>query len=481
MMDIDKNDKTTGLYQRLLAYKNSDYYPYHMPGHKRKPLTPLLERVADLDITEIDGFDNLHQAQGILKEIQQHAARVYGAEETFYLINGSTAGVLGAVCTAVPENGHLLMARHSHQSAYHGAYLQRAHITYLYADKERARDINGAITPEQVENALITADRKVDAVLIVSPTYEGVVSDVRAISKVVHSYGIPLIVDEAHGAHLGFHPAWAPGSNSQGADLVVHSLHKTLPSMTQTALLHVNGKRIDRKRLKRYLSILQTSSPSYVMMAGMEEAVVLMETRGHDLCEEFLTNWDKMLEKLAPCKRLHIYPQKGESKNHDIGKLLISVKETHLTGQDLYDILLEQYHLQMEMAAGTYVLAMFTVSDTEEGYDRLTHALLEIDHGLESTEVKEVETMLQIPQPEQVFELHKAWDFHMEQIELHKSIGHISGEFISVYPPGTPLVVPGERITSEVINLIEHYIYHRLPVQGLIFGTGTVDVFILKE
>ena len=216
-------------------------YPYHMPGHKRQAWGALPQQLYELDITEIEGFDNLHQAEGILQELQKKAARIYGADESFYLVNGSTCGILCAVSSALPSGGHILMNRNCHRSAYHGAYLRNLTISYLWPAYMKEYDIYDAVTAEQIREAL-EQEPDIGAVLIVSPTYEGRVADVKAIAETVHAKGIPLIVDEAHGAHLGLAEGFWPNSCQAGADLVIHSVHKTLPSLTQTALLHVDRK-----------------------------------------------------------------------------------------------------------------------------------------------------------------------------------------------------------------------------------------------
>ena len=255
------------LYDRLLQYQSSEMYPFHMPGHKRRKddfANPFF-----IDITEIEGFDNLHHAEGILKDAQDRAAALYHSEETYFLVNGSTCGILAAVSACTARGGKILMARNCHKAAYHAAYLRGLDIEYLYPEKEDIFGINGGIHEDIVEKAL-EEFQDIQAVMITSPTYDGVVSNVEKIAQIVHRKGIPLIVDEAHGAHFGFHEYFPKSSVEMGADLVIHSLHKTLPSLTQTALLHVNGNRVDRECLRKFLDIYQTSSPSYVFMAGMD-------------------------------------------------------------------------------------------------------------------------------------------------------------------------------------------------------------------
>lgn len=463
------------LLNKLTAYSESNFYPYHMPGHKRASAGNLPAEWTALDITEIDGFDNLHQAEGILKELQGKAALAYGAEESFYLINGSTGGILSAISAVVPFGGELLIARNCHKSVYHGAYLRHLKLHYIYPELIEEFDLCEAVTAEQVRAAL-AAHPNVAAVLIVSPTYEGRIADVAGIAVAVHEKGIPLVVDEAHGAHLGFSPEFAPNSARLGADIVINSVHKTLPAMTQTALLHVNGSLVDRERLKRFLHIYQTSSPSYVLMSSIEEAVELAGDGSRFTA--FVKRWQKLVTDLSECKNLTILPRNWEEcvkKRHDIGKLIVSVKGTELSGQQLYDILLEEYHLQPEMACESYVLCMFTIGDSEEGYERLTRALLAIDSNLRKAPEKEISVM---PCPEAVMSFHEAWEQEKESVPLTEAEGRLAGEFLNLYPPGTPIGVPGERLSKEAIAMLQCCLSQRLAVQGV---TEDGYVIVLRE
>lgn len=439
--------------------------------------------LAQLDITEIEGFDNLHQPEGILQEMQQYAADVYGAEETFYLVGGSTCGILSAVSAAIPRGGKLLVARNCHKSIYHAAYLRQLQLSYLYPVLLPEVGICEAVTAEQVQRAL---EREPDicGVLIVSPTHEGRIAEVEGIAGAVHKHGIPLIVDEAHGAHLGFHPAFAPGSSRAGADLVITSVHKTLPAMTQTALLHVNGSIVDRRRLRRFLRIYQSSSPSYVLMASIDNAVRLA-AEGKPLFQKMYENWNHMLVQLSVCRALTLWPtaalKKEEYQKHqDIGKLVISVKNTGMSGKELYRRLLEEYGLQMEMACDSYVLAMFTIGDTAAGYERLTQALLEIDGKLKRMETREARREYPLLEREHV-PLAGAWDHPCRWVPLKEAVGGYVGEFLNIYPPGTPILVPGERMEAEDRTLIEQYLVGGLEVQGISVREGVAGLDILFE
>lgn len=452
------------LLDRLTEYSQSDFYPYHMPGHKRNPAGEMPADWTNRDITEIEGFDNLHDAQGILKELQERAAAAYGAEESFYLVNGSTCGILSAISAAVPFGGELLIARNCHKSVYHAAYLRQLKLHYIYPDVLEGYDICEAVSAEQVAEAL-EAHPQVAAVLIVSPTYEGRIAEVKTIEEVVHGKGLPLIVDEAHGAHLGFAPEFAANSARLGADLVINSVHKTLPAMTQTALLHVNGELINRQALKRFLKIYQTSSPSYVLISSIEEAVEIAAEGS--AFEEFTVHWQKLLTELSGLQRLKILPKCMEecrNKRQDIGKLIISTKETELSGPQLYDMLLSEYHLQPEMVCESYVLCMFTIGDTQEGYDRLVNALLAIDAKTKRAQRHSINNM---PRPEAEVSFYEAWEKEQEEVLLTEAEGRLAGEFLNLYPPGTPILVPGEKYTKETIKFLEQFMVEGLQVQGI--------------
>ena len=461
------------LYDKLLQYQSSEMYPFHMPGHKRRKddfANPFL-----IDITEIEGFDNLHHAEGILKDAQDRAAALYHSEETYFLVFFSTCGILAAVSACMTRGGKILMARNCHKAAYHAAYLRGLDIEYLYPEKEDIFGINGGIHEDIVEKAL-EEFQDIQAVMITSPTYDGVVSNVEKIAQIVHRKGIPLIVDEAHGAHFGFHEYFPKSSVEMGADLVIHSLHKTLPSLTQTALLHVNGNRVDRECLRRFLDIYQTSSPSYVFMAGMDSCVCLLEKRGGELFESLRRNLEvfyKQTESLG-CIYLANHGLMGKSGIHDFdrSKLVISARNAGFTGNQLANLLRNRYHLELEMAGGSYGLALTSISDTEEGFLRLSEALKEIDACLENKIEKNTEkstlTIEDIVIKNEVWcRIHEALESPGESVLLEKAEGKICREFVYLYPPGIPMLVPGEIISREVLGKIRRLVREGYSVQGM--------------
>lgn len=463
------------LYNRLREYSRSDYYGFHMPGHKRQLNMLGSEPAYAIDITEIEGFDDLHHAEGLLKSAQERAAKVYHGEETHFLINGSSVGILSAVAGVTKRGDTVLVARNCHKSVYHAIEMNGLNPVYLAPGFHASMQMNTEVFAEDVKAAL-KANPKIRAVVIVSPTYEGVISDVEAIVGAAHEKGIPVIVDEAHGAHLGFHPYFPENSNKKGADIVIHSLHKTLPSLTQTALLHINGNLVRREKVRRFIHMLQSSSPSYILMASIDSCIEMLENRRQELFEPYVRSLQALREELQSLKGLKLV----WTDRYDPSKLVISGEDVGLTGKMLYRILLEKYHLQMEMAAGKYVLAMTTVGDTQEGFRRLSCALSEIDEenrrrGRES--FQKTGNIPCLPAPDVVYNsseieemlehFHETGVNRVEARLWRDSVGYVSVEYAYLYPPGIPLIVPGERVSQEAADMLQWYYEMGFSIEGL--------------
>lgn len=453
-----ENMKT--LYDRLETYGNSDFYGMHMPGHKRnRQLIP--NRIPyELDITEIDGFDDLHHADGIIREAEARAARLYKAETTHFLVNGSTVGILSAILGSTNRGDKILVARNCHKSVYHAIDLNELEPVYIYPSHVES-GMNGEISAEEVKT-LLEREPEIRAVMIVSPTYDGVVSDVEKIAEIVHQYSIPLIVDEAHGAHFGFHPYFPENANRKGADVVIHSVHKTLPALTQTALLHLNGPIADRKKIERYLHILQSSSPSYILIASIDVCMEFLEQSGEREFETYVQALEKVRERLGRLCHLKLI----ETEQYDRSKLVISVQNSTLSSRELSKILREKYHLEMEMTAGNYILAMTSVGDTQEGLERFVSALEEIDAACK--ESKEKHCFGSLPRTRLCLKSSEAVERKNGiSIAWEDSVGLISMEYAYLYPPGIPLIVPGEEVTWEVISYLEQYRKRGFSIEGL--------------
>lgn len=498
-----RKEKQPGLLERLTEYAGSDAYPFHMPGHKRREITDGIPGgfpdPYGIDITEIDGFDNLHHAEGILKDAMDEAAAIYGTDRSWYLVNGSTCGILSAVFAATENGGKILTARNCHKAVYHAICLNRLEAEYLYPEEITEFGINGGIRAEDVRKALekdamrcagnsgdvrgkIT---KIQAVLITSPTYEGVVSDIRVIADVAHEYGIPLIVDEAHGAHLEYADqchSFPKSALEYGADIVIQSLHKTLPCFTQTAILHVKGKLVDQDRISRYLSMFQTSSPSYLFMAGMERCIRYMDGDGRNEMIRYEKRLERFMERMEGLQVLEVLDREICGKYRtvagwDPSKIVVStMRAEDFHGEELAETLRRKYHLEMEMTAPEYVIAMTSLMDTEEGFERLGTALLEIDgalrrrteSGRKEKAASETPEGLEskVSHPVRRMLICEAMDADTERTAFQDTVGKVSAEFVYLYPPGIPIIAPGEVFTDAIVEKIMAYKAAGLLVQG---------------
>ena len=523
--------------KELINNAKSNIYPFHMPGHKRRGAEVLGEmKPYDIDITEIEGFDNLHHANGIIRQAQDEAAQLYGADHAYFLINGSTCGILAALSAATKRGDRILVARNCHKAVYHGIYLRQLRPVFIYPQITRS-GIQGQITAAEVEKAF-TENPDIKAVVITSPTYDGVVSDVASIARIAHAHGVPLIVDEAHGAHFGFGGDFPENAVKLGADAVILSLHKTLPAFTQTALLvtrdifcelennslencdldnsDINnignnsiadkGKcLLDHKLVEKFLGIYETSSPSYVFMAGIERCIHYVRDNGEVPFTELKHNLDNFYQRTSDLKHLRVVRKSDfsaeEAFDFDESKILIFTDKTGMSGQKLLEILLHKYDIQLEMAAGSYALALCSIMDTEEGFDRLEEALISIDEGISlqavvkhsdnyenvtsdaainnedctrdttcdiCREENKLDTSIYQTLPK-AMEMYEAYDMETEAVPFSQAVGRTSGAFVYLYPPGIPLVVPGEIINEKLVDDVRKALELGMEVDGLCY------------
>lgn len=444
------------LYESLFEYAGKDICPMHMPGHKRN--IGLLGRALpfEIDITEIDGFDNLHNPQGILKKVSRAAGALYGSRASFLLVNGSTGGILAAVRAAVKPGDTVIMARNCHKSVYHAAELCALKTVYLLPGRDEATGLDGSILPEQVEKAL-SEHPEAKLVIVTSPTYAGVSSDIRSIAAIAHRRGIPVLADQAHGAHFGFSSYFPDEALENGADLVIVSLHKTLPAMTQCALAHVGGDLINPERLGRELSVFETSSPSYVLLASIDRCIQILAEKKDMLFKNFEENLTFFDRKIAGLEKLTVVSHGADRLSghtnfygFDAGKIVISTGNTNLTGVSLMELLREKFRIELEMASADYAVAIATICDPSEHFDLLADALLEIDAGVQEKTFTAHEGA-RLSLPIQAKTICEALYEEGQLIPPEKAEGMMSLDYVWAYPPGVPLIVPGEIIDSGMI------------------------------
>lgn len=431
--------------------------PMHMPGHKRNvTLAPYLRELnADIDITEIDGFDNLPRATGLLRHSMQEAAQLYGAHRTFFMVNGSTGGILSAVHALTMPGDTALVARNCHMSVFHALGLRRITAHYIEPEYDDSFEVVASMSPLTVEKAL-REHPETRLVVVTSPTYEGVISNIAEIAYVVHEHEAVLLVDEAHGSHLDLSPYFSGSAVGAGADIVIHSLHKTLPSLTQTALAHV---KTDRKaqRFTEALETYQSTSPSYLLLSSIDSCIRMLKEKGETLLENWynaLCDFDKMVE---PLQRLEVLCHGRDTLSmhpdfyrFDDGKLLISTLHTDLTGPELMDILRHTYRIEAEMSTASAVLCMTGPGDNKETLGKLADALLKIDQGIRHTQ--RPESLINIPTLLPEITISQAEERPWREVELKDAEGLVCAEYIMAYPPGVPLAIPGCRMTEELLQ-----------------------------
>ena len=450
------------LYDTLIEYGKSDYVPLHMPGHKRKVME--FENPYSFDITEIDGFDNLHHAEGILKEAQKHAAIVCQSDETHFLVNGSSVGILSAVFSATKQNGELIMARNCHKAVYHAAELRQLKTHFIYPEM-LSEGILGDISVEMVEEAM-EQHPEAKTLILTSPTYDGVVSDIKGIVKAAHAKGVSVIVDEAHGAHFLKESGFPKSAIRCGADIVIQSTHKTLPALTQTALLHVNKDYRYKEKVRKYLTMFQTSSPSYVLMASIDQAMHWYMEEGRDAYKEYLSRLKKLRGAFATQLKHLTLLTPEQVFDYDISKVLISTGKANISGEELHKRLLKKYHIQSEMVSSEYVLFMTSVADTSEDYRRFLDAILEIDSTLEEKQAS-MQAKEDMGKRKVLMPIFEAIEKKKKQVPLLESMGEVCGTYIYIYPPGIPLLTPGEKISERCVRYLQNALEEGLEVHGL--------------
>ncbi|WP_165852772.1 aminotransferase class I/II-fold pyridoxal phosphate-dependent enzyme [Coprococcus sp. AF19-8AC] len=499
------------------------------------------------DFTEAKDLDDMHEPETFIADSIAEMKKVYGTFATYMLVNGSTSGLMTAIHATCHRGDVILAARNCHKAVYNAICMLELEPEYIVPDyvdmrwrcdvnqngeqtitdgmtdasgesnrgtrekmaassevnhetEEKAAvngeddrevsertDILGDISPDKVEraiNMLITDGRKPRAVIITSPTYEGVMSDIRTIAEIAHRYGIYLIVDEAQGAHLNFMEGHETAMQ-QGADIVIESLHKTMPALTQTSLLHVMNPKLD-ERVRRYLQIFQTSSPSYIFMQSMEKAVAF----GANNRDEF-ARYGRRLEAFAgKCDGLRnirlFRPDASSVKNdeicnackvfdHDEGRLVFVVRPgtvlesgQKFTGVMLAEILADRYGLIVEMASVSYVICISSVVDSADSYDILFNAVAEIDGNLgyepDKTDRQELDI---ISGRRSAMPPGTAWDRPAESVPIEGAAGKVSGAFVYAYPPGIPVLAPGEVVDRQTVNGIKSMIDSGLNVAGV--------------
>lgn len=489
MNDNIYNPARAPLFDALVAHHLRHAVSFHVPGHKSgrgldEEAKLFFESMMTIDYTEITGLDDLHHAEGIIREAQILAADCFGAEETCFLVGGSTAGNL-AMITAVCRPGELLLVqRNVHKSVINGLKLAGAKAVFLPPYIEPISGLACGVNIEDVEQAL-SEYPEAKGLLLTNPNYYGIGINLQPIAELLHKYDKLLLVDEAHGAHYGFHPSLPLTALSSGADAVVQSTHKMLTAMTMGAMLHLQGKRINRKLVKERLSMLQSSSPSYPLLASLDLARRLVHTRGFAYVDQGLQAVNEFKRRLDQLNTFRYISQPSNDQiflTQDPFKISIYDYSGALTGPEL-QAALEERGCYIEMADSKHVLIVMTPASNINDVDRLIASLQQI-----STIIKEKASTSRVQDHRFAPTFHHisvpiSFDLSSSTsaettIALHEAAGRCSAEMVIPYPPGIPVLYPGELITNATVLYLQELVNLGIRIQGTALGqSGMLKVY----
>jgi lysine decarboxylase len=467
-------DQTRAPYfQVLLDYVDAGVIPFHTPGHKQgigmeRAFRDFVgDNVLSLDLTQIRGLDDLLQPEEALVEAQALAAETFGAEQTFFLINGSTSGNQCMMMTALNPGEKLAIPRNAHKSAMGGLIMSGAIPVWMQPEVDESLHMDHTVTPETVR-ATLEHDPDIKAVYVVSPTYYGVAADLEGIAAVAHEFGLPLLVDEAWGPHFHFHPALPLSAMQAGADMCINSTHKMLGSMSQTAMLHVQDTRIRRDRLKAVYKLFLSTSPNLVLVASLDVARRQMALDGPALLSRTIEIANDARARLNEIPRVYCFGEEleGRSGVYDIDptKITITVKNLGYTGYEAEEILRRRYNVQVELADLFNVVALYTIGTTQEASDALIRGVAELAREDRPVDIYSPSGVLERRMKTNTYALPKIPPIRLaprdaflattEIVPFKGSAGRICAEVITPYPPGIPVLSPGEEITPEVIDYL---------------------------
>lgn len=457
---MDEEQKRAPLYEAMECYRKDGAVGYHTPGHKQGKGAPAIlremitEKGLQMEVSLMAELDDLHAPEGCIAKAQQLAARLYQADASYFSINGTSGAIQAMILTAVTAGDTILIPRNAHRSIMSGLILSGAQPVYMQPEIDRQLGIAMGISLETVK-ASLEQHPEAKAVLVIHPTYYGVVSDLKQIAAYVHQQGKLLLVDEAHGAHLPFSQELPISAIEAGADLVAQSTHKLLASMTQTSMLHASFARVSREKLEKNLSLLQSTSPNYLLMASLDAARRQMAMEGKDLVGRALHLAQKLRQQINEIAGLYCF---GKEKCNGKGifsldemKLTVNFRGLGLSGPEAEQILRHRYKIQAELADQYNVLFIFSLADTEKEAEFLLHALQSMAVQRKSPQIFPQEIELP-PVPPQKMLPRSAFFAETETCLFKESIGQVSAEAIVFYPPGIPILCPGEGITREIID-----------------------------
>ncbi len=443
------------LFEEMLRHMKEARGNFHVPGHKQgrvfdEQAKNYFGAALELDLTEVGELDDLHHPLGVIRQAEELAAELFGADQTFFLVGGTTAGNIATILSLCQPGDQLIIQRTSHQSIFHGCLLADVQPIYLCGEIDPKTGLERPLKPDQLKQVLAAYPRA-KGVFLTSPSYFGVVQPLSLIKEICDSFGVPLLVDEAHGAHFTFHSRLPPSAIECGADVAIQSTHKMLTSLTMSSMLHLKGKRVDHRAIARWLRVIESSSPSYLLMASLDLARRDMAQNGKRYIEDTFKVLNQLRTRLKSLSNLMEVSLPG---SHDPFKLTLRTRERVMSGFEIAEWLMGQ-KIYPELADHEKVLFAFSIGNKEEDSEFLYTKLKELDQSIQKMERNQIKwpsVVPQIPEFQQVqFDLR-----HRKQklLPLTQAIGQKAAEMIVPYPPGIPLILPGESFTEEMVNYL---------------------------
>lgn len=463
----------TPLLDTILEYAEKGIIRFHMPGHKGgygahpRLLEALGPKALRMDVTGVNGMDDLHQPSEAICHAQNLAARLFGADHTFFLVNGTSVGVQAMILATCQPGDRVVVPRNIHKSILSGIILSGAIPVYIQPEVDHYLGIAMGISPERFEQAL-KLHPDAAAAVVINPTYYGVTSDIQALTSLAHHHGIPLLVDEAHGPHLHFHPALPPSALDVGADACAHGIHKILSGLTQASMLHLRGDRISHERVKAVLRLLQSTSASYLLLASLDAARYQMAVSGRGLVERAMALAEEFRARVNDINGLYAFGKEllGEPGIHglDPTKVTVTVRELGISGLQAETILRQRYGIQVELSDPFNILFIVGYGNTHEDILTATRALEDMaanapryrDDAIFSLVMQAGrDELLAPPLPETVLSPREAFFAPFRPVSLERAAGGVCTEVITCYPPGIPIICPGERFSPEIIDYLK--------------------------
>ncbi len=465
----------TPLFDALVAHAAKNPLQFHIPGHKKGTgMDPefrnfIGDNALSIDLINIAPLDDLHQPSGAIHEAQRLAAEAFGAEHTFFSVQGTSSAIQTMIMAVCSPGDKIIVPRNVHKSVMSAIIFAGARPVFLSPAMDEQLGIAHGVTTRSVRKALeIHPDAK--AVFVINPTYFGISANLKEIVELAHSFNVPVLVDEAHGVHIQFHDELPLSAMQAGADMAATSVHKLGGSLTQSSILNVRGNRISPKRVQAFLSMLTTTSTSYLLLASLDTARRNLSLNGRAMASRAITLARDARDALNRIPDVYCFGEDiiGTEATYDFDptKLTIHVRKLGITGYEAERRLREQFNIEVEMSDMYNILCIVTPGDTEETTGTLVNAIRALSEEKPGKEeIRNV--MVKNPAiPTLALPPRDAFYAHTESVPLAEADGRIIAEFIMVYPPGIPILLPGEVISQDNIDYITEHVEIGLPVQG---------------